>query len=339
MSLAAPHKSMRMERKTLDKVHQGMITINHSPKDSGTVAAESQLSVQKGEVVDVLHQDFEGKWWKCRNGAGIEGLLPAGCMMILGENVHTQRISQGVAGSPAEQLLIEREKSKVTVQMSRVVDEWNVSTFATVIKLVKKLKYDQWSKAAFVCASYIVILQCILVVGWHYHETERIEQGGLSEFAKETRRYHILVSVIFLIALPVFFGVDRLLFGSTPIPRCLFCWIMGVALYNLHPSILGGFSLILVSLLSFGAWKTKEKCRNYDRKLNALPLIDPLVGASLLFSALPLVLNVAIIRCLSYQMLSGNSSPTALLLRHTRGSSGKWKTKAASGRCEKVHVD
>ena len=64
---------------------------------------------------------------------------------------------------------------------------------------------------------------------------------------REVEQYHAAVSVIYLAALVAFFACDRLWFGTTPVPRCLFTWCSGVSLW-VRPSTGGIASQAAVAL-------------------------------------------------------------------------------------------
>eukprot|EP01047_Picozoa_sp_COSAG01_P011917 COSAG01_NODE_527_length_15894_cov_55.365622_4_plen_152_part_00 len=70
-------------------------TIAHKPASDPAVPAEDQLAVQKGDVVEVLHQNFDTQWWECRFARKAspgevwdarvhskKGLLPSGNLLV-----------------------------------------------------------------------------------------------------------------------------------------------------------------------------------------------------------------------------------------------------------------
>ena len=173
--------------------------------------------------------------------------------------------------------LARAELMKAKTQANSVKDEWHIGPLATVTKLVSELKYDQWSKATFVNASVVVILESVLVLGWHYTESEEVGQTVLSKLHRETEAFHIVMSIAFLIGLPTFFIMDRVMFGTKPFYRASFCWTGSVLLIAFHPTAMGGICMLMPAAMSYRAWKSKEVCKDYSRRLNPLPLIDGLI--------------------------------------------------------------
>jgi hypothetical protein len=70
-------------------------TIAHKPASDPAVPAEDQLAVRKGDVVEVLHQNFDTQWWECRFARKAspgevwdarvhskKGLLPSGNLLV-----------------------------------------------------------------------------------------------------------------------------------------------------------------------------------------------------------------------------------------------------------------
>jgi hypothetical protein len=94
--MAAPAGSNRLA---------AMVMIDHRPQEQPDIPASEQLTVAKGELVEVLHRNFETQWWDCRLAvpalAGVKwssethtrtGRLPSGCIQVslaLAENFRT----------------------------------------------------------------------------------------------------------------------------------------------------------------------------------------------------------------------------------------------------------
>jgi len=55
--MAAPAGSNRLA---------AMVMIDHRPQEQPDIPASEQLTVAKGELVEVLHRNFETQWWDCR---------------------------------------------------------------------------------------------------------------------------------------------------------------------------------------------------------------------------------------------------------------------------------
>eukprot|EP01048_Picozoa_sp_COSAG05_P001242 COSAG05_NODE_41_length_26845_cov_26.599230_3_plen_97_part_00 len=84
-----------------------MVTVGHKPASNPTVAVLDQLRVSKGEIVEVLHQNFDTQWWECRVAMkavdGEEwqvsthtrtGQLPSGVLMVLQNYVNIELIAK-----------------------------------------------------------------------------------------------------------------------------------------------------------------------------------------------------------------------------------------------------
>ena len=72
-----------------------IVTVAYKPTESASVPLVDQLRVQKGDVVHVLHQDFDTQWWECRMAIKAPtgdkwdpnvhvkvGMLPSGTLLV-----------------------------------------------------------------------------------------------------------------------------------------------------------------------------------------------------------------------------------------------------------------
>ncbi|HEX6285846.1 MAG TPA: SH3 domain-containing protein [Acidimicrobiia bacterium] len=64
---------------------QGWVPSRHLSADAGTAVVvtpydTTELSLEAGEVVDVLDRDDESGWWWCRRGDGAQGWVPVSAL-------------------------------------------------------------------------------------------------------------------------------------------------------------------------------------------------------------------------------------------------------------------
>ncbi|KAH9894467.1 hypothetical protein C8Q73DRAFT_695666 [Cubamyces lactineus] len=83
---------------------------HQAPYDEGETAVvlydfnadgEDELTVHEGETLVVLEKDSE-EWWKCRNASGVEGVVPASYVELVGGGAPASNVGQDAAAAAAE---------------------------------------------------------------------------------------------------------------------------------------------------------------------------------------------------------------------------------------------